>query len=525
MHASIYDEMTTGLRFTRWSAAFVALFLATGTTPVAAQEAGAETSEEEGEASAEVQVNAEVAPTESQEAEGEAEAVAEELEEEPAESPQPYVEDATSSVPEEPEVVVAPPPASPPWGLDVGGILFRPGVEVWTRAELRGNSYVLNPGGWDAVGNLYSRTRVQLDAKWEMLRGFIQIQDARQVGITEFALNAEPAGPTTGVHQGFLEIGDTGTWVRVGRQEINYGGQRMLGALNWTLVARAFDAIRGHAMVGLGDMGQLHFDLHGAMRSVPGTQITDAMMNSTRTEGDFIGGGFAEWQHSPALTLGGYVYFRHDGPTSANLANDANLATFSLRGSGTVDGVLRYEAEAFIQAGGTNAGDHLAAAAIGEVNYKLKDVAWTPEFGIGGTFATGNSPNGDWQAFNDHFPTNHLIYGLADLFGLRNQTHGYLRFQLTPDPGRFTFFGYGRLFRWMEPTDSWTNLARATISATPAGDDFAGGELDIDFRWNPIDHFGVWFGYSVFIPAQGALDRRMSDEEMHFAYAMLQLDL
>jgi hypothetical protein len=53
---------------------------------------------------------------------------------------------------------------------------------------------------------------------------------------------------TWDIRQAYVELGNGEKQMfglRVGRQEMNFGDQRLIGALNWTNSARTFDAARG----------------------------------------------------------------------------------------------------------------------------------------------------------------------------------------------------------------------------------------------------------------------------------------
>ena len=76
---------------------------------------------------------------------------------------------------------------------------------------------------------------------------FAQFQDAQTLG---FDVDAEPTIHTNSVdlRQGYMEVSRPGTssvGVRVGRQALAYGNERMVGALEWTNTSRASDAVKG----------------------------------------------------------------------------------------------------------------------------------------------------------------------------------------------------------------------------------------------------------------------------------------
>ena len=78
------------------------------------------------------------------------------------------------------------------------------------------------------------------------LKFVFQGQDARV-----FWKNQNPPAPpyqnTMDLRMAYLEIGDAEKktfGLRAGRQELNFGDQRLVGAVNWLNTARTFDAVR-----------------------------------------------------------------------------------------------------------------------------------------------------------------------------------------------------------------------------------------------------------------------------------------
>jgi hypothetical protein len=88
------------------------------------------------------------------------------------------------------------------------------------------------------------RLNMTIQPAW-WLKVFVQSQDAR-----EFYKGGTPAPPYQDpwdLRQAFAEIGDMERGfvdLRVGRQEINLGEERLIGSSNWTNNARTFDAAR-----------------------------------------------------------------------------------------------------------------------------------------------------------------------------------------------------------------------------------------------------------------------------------------
>src|SRR5260370_37219962 len=95
---------------------------------------------------------------------------------------------------------------------------------------------------------MYGMSRLRLNvaiqpANWFHLVG--QTQDAR-VFWNDRVASAPPYQNTFDLRLAYAEVGaaDGPVTLRVGRQELDFGEQRLLGSLPWTNVTRRFDAVR-----------------------------------------------------------------------------------------------------------------------------------------------------------------------------------------------------------------------------------------------------------------------------------------
>ena len=91
------------------------------------------------------------------------------------------------------------------------------------------------------------RARIGLEAELaKNARVFLQLQDARTFGEEQGTMDA--SADRLDLHQGWLElvrpVGRVQLGIRVGRQEISLGSERLGGAVGWSNTGRAFDAAR-----------------------------------------------------------------------------------------------------------------------------------------------------------------------------------------------------------------------------------------------------------------------------------------
>ena len=115
------------------------------------------------------------------------------------------------------------------------------GGQVRSRWELR------DTDGVASDGHTSTRTRADLRAQLDGGVGaFMQWQDVRIWGEEGNTLG-DFRGDNIDLHQGWVQFSDfsgSSADLRLGRQEISFGGQRLVGAVGWTHQGRSFDAAR-----------------------------------------------------------------------------------------------------------------------------------------------------------------------------------------------------------------------------------------------------------------------------------------
>lgn len=362
-----------------------------------------------------------------------------------------------------------------------------------TEVRLRGNYKYLGAKAFDIT----SRARVGVAAAYEDLKINIQLQDARKFG---FAGTSD--GGITGIHQGYFQLGDKDLWFRAGRQEIAYGGQRMIGSLNWADMARAFDALRLHA-----NLGDLQVDMFGATLA-PHSPVSD---------GNYLAGLYFKYKVLKGVHVEPYILFRHTGPTEKLLTNKHNIASFGLRSAGKL-GAIGYDVEANVQTGDRNGSSHLAYAGAAQLSYAI-DASIKPKVGLGFSYASGQSADGGVDEFDNFFPTNHKFYGAADLIGWRNMMQGELSLAAKPtDKIKTKLSVFPTL---LADTDGrWSSAGGKTVGAGTSDEAYLGTEIDFNAGWSPRKYFSFSGGYSLFLPGKGAEERLGSADAIHYLYLM-----
>jgi hypothetical protein len=417
--------------------------------------------------------------------------------------------------PEEPPVVTF---GKNPVSIKIGDFTLAPMLEARFRPEVRVNVYGNGQQAAKSVHFLTSRVRLGLDANWKFLRVMMQIQDARLFGTRP----GFDDGGAFALHQGILEFGNAERgYARVGRQEINYGNQRMIGALDWLMSGRSFDALRFHGIFG----DKVEVDAFGSMIARQQNFVDDTVTPpvTIQNNGSYLAAVNAIYKHGAGLYLEGYVLYRHDRPISAATAalrNDIVSPGIYVTGV-PVDG-LKYTGELTLQGGKQFDLSFFAYAVSGDVQYTF-DAKAKPTIYGGAAYGSGASQDGKVNEFNNFFPTNHKFYGAADLFGLRNIIDGHVAVGITapnaPVGLKFEVFNMALA----DPAARWSNAPGITLgqSATNTTRNL-GQEIDALVKWRFVQWASLSGGYAVFIPNQGAQNLG-HDIATHWAYAMITL--
>lgn len=118
-----------------------------------------------------------------------------------------------------------------------GDINFR------TRSEFDNGYKSLYPESKKTETTIYSRARLGLNYYYQNLEIRFSAQDVRSWGDTETA-NAQNEHFT--VHEAWAKYQfNTNIGLKVGRQVLSYDDERLIGALDWAMQGRSFDALKG----------------------------------------------------------------------------------------------------------------------------------------------------------------------------------------------------------------------------------------------------------------------------------------
>lgn len=251
------------------------------------------------------------------------------------------------------------------------------------------------------------RTRVNLEAKLgSRLRGFAQLQDVRGWGAVPGAFPNGGNGRTE-LHQGYLEVGALNAdrfSMRAGRQEVGFGGERLVGAVDWTQQARALDGLRTRARLQNGVVDLFAFRVDDRAASTP--------------RDGALAGTYATLGTGPrTLDLYGlynHLYSSAAAGAGAATAGGTNQGTVGARLAGAGD--VAYRVEAAYQFGereGREVSAYLLGGRVGTTlaGGRIGLTAWYDYLSGSATPGAGRV-----RVFDTLLGTNHKYYGYADLF-------------------------------------------------------------------------------------------------------------
>jgi len=330
----------------------------------------------------------------------------------------------------------------------------------------------------------YALSRVRLNATItvsKILSFQANVQDAR-VASKQVGPTAAPFRGPFDLRTGFADIGDAKAPIgaRLGRQELAFGEQRLLGHLAWVNTGRSWDAAR---VILRANAWQA--DVFGAslVRSLP--DEFDKSGNGNRLAGVYA----SSPKVIPQAAVEPYVFWRRDVNLRSELTAVSGLTaignlsqtTMGMRVAGKLPAHLDYGVEMAMQRGSLAADSLNAWAGHWQIRESLAGagaVKLTSEY----NFATGddNPTDGRRQTFDQLYPTGHDKLGLADQVGWRNVHHLREGFEFSPIKATPISLNYHSW--WLaEKTDGLYAASGALLARVAGGaaDSHVGQELDL----------------------------------------------
>ena len=376
----------------------------------------------------------------------------------------------------------------PDW-LNIGGEL---------RTRLEGFS-----GGGFRHDNddLYMLTRVRLNlgikpTGWMKFQ--FQAQDAQV-----FGKDTSPDGPpfedTFDLRMAYVEFGDSERkpiGLRVGRQELVFGEQRLIGHVSWLNTARSFDAVRA-------TFRHKGYRLDAFASSV--VNVREGEFNKRADGNNFHGlyGGIEKLV--PQAVIEPYLLWRLAPRLRLELGSLGNLdhKTIGFRWAGKLPAAFDYSIEMANQRGSLGTDQVRAWAGhwlLGRTIDRLV-VQATLHPGIQLRFRRQESPRrSDWN-LRSALPDAPRQDRLADQIGWRNIHHFRSGVELKPAPKWLLSSSY-HSFWLADRHDGLYGVNSALIVRVADGSAgrFVGQELDVQALWNTSKTIQIAGGYAYLFP-------------------------
>jgi hypothetical protein len=353
-------------------------------------------------------------------------------------------------------------------------------------------------------------------ASWLKLQ--FQGQDAQVWG-----RNPKPDGPpfedSFDVRQAYVELGNmegSKFGLRVGRQDLSFGEQRLLGPLPWTNTTRSFDAVRA-------SYRGKNYRVDAFSASV--VNARDGSFNR-RTDGNNLHGVYSSFSKIvPKATIEPYVFWRvsRGVKSEAGTLGKQDFKTVGLRWAGKLPASFDYGAEVAGQTGSFGTDEVRALASHWILGYSLPKVKTTPRVYAEYNYASGdrNPTDGRRGTFDQLYPTGHDKLGLADQVGWRNVEHGRAGVEFKPAKKLSMSGSYHRW--WLaNGHDGLYNAAGTLVARVPSGTAgrYLGQEADVQGAYPVTSQMQLGLGYAHIFPGT-FLQKATPGKPYNFSYVMV----
>lgn len=376
------------------------------------------------------------------------------------------------------------------------------GAQLFARGELRDNADLQRSLQDFSIG-LDQRARVSLRAAAFGRVGLVlELQDVRAWG-AERATNVTE--PLTGLHQGFVDVRAT-DWLdlRVGRQELCYGEERLLGCLDWGQSARAFDGVFARARSGFATVDVFGFSLARQQRLTE--TLPDGSIRRLSNTGSYLYGVYTRLRPFSALAADVYAIGLTEDETSlSNGQRRSNhTITLGMRAVGKI-GWLSVTGEGALQTGRRERELILAGGFAG------RGVVTLPIFGkpyllfeMVGATGDGDTGDGVHRQFNQLFPTAHAHLGFIDYVAWSNVLDAHAAVGFKP-LALHVWVDFHHLRFW-DSRGAWLNAAGTQFvgAAAMRAGALMGNEVDVSFTVPITGNVAIATAFSLFFPGEGA---------------------
>jgi hypothetical protein len=396
-------------------------------------------------------------------------------------------------------------------------------LPAWLRFS---GEYRMRVEGFDGGGfkpdtrDAYALNRVRLNmrvAPTYWMRFQFQAQDAQA-----FGKNAKPDSPpfedTMDIRQAYVEFGRPEApsfLLRVGRQELVFGEQRLIGHLNWTNTARSFDAAR---------LTLQHSKYKVDLFAASVVNLKEGTANKSSGGNDIHGAYGSITKVVPNATIEPFAFWRlaRGTKTETGLPGKTDRRVYGTRFLGKLPANFDYNLEAAGQTGSVGDDDIQAMAAHAALGYTLTNFKKKPRLVLEYNYASGDETPGDGvqQTFDQLYPTGHDKQGLADQVGWKNinDLRTGIEYKAT---SKLTVTGFYHSWWLASRRDALYNAAGAAIVKVADGSAgrHVGQEADVQMTYALNAMTSIGAGYANIFPGT-FLKNATPGKQYRFPYLM-----
>jgi hypothetical protein len=241
----------------------------------------------------------------------------------------------------------------------------------------------------------------------------MQIHDAHALALTPIDTNANMKD-TFDLRQALISLKHARTQLIVGRQPLRFADERLVGISDWTNVSRTFDAI----MLSTDGKNRVSFFTSSVVNIYPGRpDRADRGLH-------FHGAVGALDSVLPWTSLQPFLFVKTNSGVTSPLCQNGSENTFTFGGfvSGALPGSLFYSGTGALQRGRYANQNVEAGGLIVRLGYTARKLPLAPEIRGEYDYATGDDGRqvSRRTAFDQLYPSDHVVFGLVDLFGWQN---------------------------------------------------------------------------------------------------------
>jgi hypothetical protein len=403
-----------------------------------------------------------------------------------------------------------------------------------------------NPVSW----NNFELYRVRVHAGWTPCDWFTIYGQGQGAYSTGSAANPNPNddGPFD-LFQGYFTLGNAKEFpvtLKLGRQTLLYGDERMVGVADWSNTGRSFDAVKLRY--------ESDFGWVDAFSSHPVLPEQGGFNEGNRY--DFFSGVYGSTRKL-VPQFEAQLYFFADNASSQSPSQSTPIArgnsprdiyTIGTRwqslpgqfGPWDFNGEFAGQFGDFQYPAGTPGVvngqrlNQLSYATHIEAGYTFKEPALKPRLSLGFNYGSGDDDPTDQThgTFVHLYPTNHRFYGNMDFWSWQNALNPYAALTVTPAKNLSLTLTYN-LF-WLATTSDFFYQANGAARTTggygiqPQNGNFGGQEIDLVATFAVKRYLNLQAGFGHYFTGQyvnQAMDRVGGAHDSNWCYAQVRLSL